>query len=74
MSKSAVLGIIFLVEFDQLGLVAIQATQAYFNNGLYMEYFWINNHGGNQLNNNNNNNNKVTYTTNFFNNFISFIN
>ena len=73
MSKSAVLGIIFLVEFDQLGLVAIQATRAYFNNGLYMEYFWINNHGGNQLNNNNNNN-KVTYTTNFFNNFISFIN
>ena len=71
MSKSAVLGIIFLVEFGQLGLVAIQATRAYFNNRLYMEYFWINNHGGNQLNNNNN---KVTYTTNFFNNFISFIN
>ena len=72
MSKLAVLGIIFLVEFDQLGPVAIQATRAYFNNGLHMEYFWINNHGGNQLNNNNNN--KVTYTTNFFNNFISFIN
>ena len=31
MSKSAVLGIIFLVEFGQLGLVAIQATRAYFN-------------------------------------------
>ena len=31
MSKSAVLGIIFLVEFDQLGLVAIQATRAQFN-------------------------------------------
>ena len=29
--KSAVLGIIFLVEFGQLGLVAIQATRAYFN-------------------------------------------
>ena len=32
MSKSAVLGIIFLVEFGQLGLVAIQATRAHFNN------------------------------------------
>ena len=31
MSKSAVLGIIFLVEFGQLRLVAIQATQAQFN-------------------------------------------
>ena len=31
MSKSTVLGIIFLVEFGQLGLVAIQATQAHFN-------------------------------------------
>ena len=31
MSKSAVLGIIFLVEFGQLGLMAIQATQAHFN-------------------------------------------
>ena len=31
MSKSAVLRIIFLVEFGQLGLVAIQATRAYFN-------------------------------------------
>ena len=31
MSKSAVLGIIFLVEFGQLRLVAIQATQAHFN-------------------------------------------
>ena len=31
MSKSAVLGIILLVEFGQLGLVAIQATRAHFN-------------------------------------------
>ena len=31
MSKSAVIGIIFLIEFSQLGLVAIQATRAYFN-------------------------------------------
>ena len=31
MSKLAVLGIIFLVEFGQLGLVAIQSTLAHFN-------------------------------------------
>ena len=31
MPKSVVLGIIFLVEFGQLGLVAIQATRAHFN-------------------------------------------